>query len=358
MASEVDYYDLRVAQYLNLVAFVVLYYDWIITLGQEISRMWTIDNVSFSVVGYYLNRYVCLLGHIPVVLQFFVNMEPGEQKTKLCVSTICSLKTINLRYRRCHTLQLYHQLYAIAIQVIVSTVLIIRTYALYGRSRRIAAFQITVALVALGVGIYALFSGRSKGAPVPDLPLYVGCTSGVAKDTAERIGAAWSSMLVFDGVIFYLTVHKAIELNKQRGVNLLRILLRDGAVYFAVMIIANVANIITFFVGRPYFRGAITTFMNVISSTMVSRLILNLRDPKLSSSAGRHWMSTSIADYPIMTTLDPQYTSMQPTSRVFTQGERETGFLGVLAEDEEDDNISLCIEGDIELRERNAYKVT
>lgn len=80
-------------------------------------------------------------------------------------------------------------------------------------------------------------------------------------------------MLVFDGVIFYLTVHKAFELNKQRGVSLLRILLRDGAlnlltsigrpsqlflphfagaVYFAVMIIANVANIITFFVRSHY----------------------------------------------------------------------------------------------------------
>lgn len=66
---------------------------------------------------------------------------------------------------------------------------------------------------------------------------------------------------------------------------------------------------------------------------MVSRLILNLRDPKLSS--GRHWMSTTIADYPVMTSLDPQYTSIQPTTRTFSQG--EAGMLQVDALPSEDE---------------------
>lgn len=101
------------------------------------------------------------------------------------------MKTITLKHSRCHTLQLYHQIYAIGIQVIVSSrsyhfsldlvfqrlrlaVLIIRTYALYGRSRRIATFQAVVALVALSVGIVRLHPQLYLNRPekTPDFGLF------------------------------------------------------------------------------------------------------------------------------------------------------------------------------------------
>ncbi|KAE9403555.1 hypothetical protein BT96DRAFT_487221 [Gymnopus androsaceus JB14] len=48
------------------------------------------------------------------------------------------------------------------------------------------------------------------------------------------------------------------------------------------MSLSAMANILTFLLGNSQTRGVWTTFTNAISSVMMSRLILNLRDSRLS----------------------------------------------------------------------------
>ncbi|KAG6905712.1 hypothetical protein DXG01_001159, partial [Tephrocybe rancida] len=55
--------------YINLVSFTILYYDYALTLPAEIDRFWTSRTISWVSVFYYLNRYLTLFGHIPVMLQ-------------------------------------------------------------------------------------------------------------------------------------------------------------------------------------------------------------------------------------------------------------------------------------------------
>ncbi|KAF5352932.1 hypothetical protein D9758_007936 [Tetrapyrgos nigripes] len=62
-----------------------------------------------------------------------------------------------------------------------------------------------------------------------------------------------------------------------RRVPLLEMVLRDGAIYFAVMALANLANIFTFYFAGPFTRGSLSTFSTAISVTLISRLTLNLR---------------------------------------------------------------------------------
>jgi hypothetical protein len=45
------------------------------------------------------------------------------------------------------------------------------------------------------------------------------------------LGAAWAGMLVFDSLVFCMTLYKSIVLPRQSGVNILHILLRDGELY-------------------------------------------------------------------------------------------------------------------------------
>jgi len=59
-------------------------------------------------------------------------------------------------------------------------------------------------------------------------------------------------------------------------------MLRDGSVYFGVMVISTVANILTYAYGGTITRGVATPFVNNISSVMITRLMLNLRNPTLS----------------------------------------------------------------------------
>ncbi|KAK7455229.1 hypothetical protein VKT23_011102 [Stygiomarasmius scandens] len=54
-------------------------------------------------------------------------------------------------------------------------------------------------------------------------------------------------------------------------------LLTLGSLYFVVVALSNMINILTFYLTEPAFRGALTTFASCVSVTMMSRLILNLR---------------------------------------------------------------------------------
>ncbi|KAL4073432.1 hypothetical protein J3A83DRAFT_2534154 [Scleroderma citrinum] len=57
-----------------------------------------------------------------------------------------------------------------------------------------------------------------------------------------------------------------------------------GSLYFAIICAVNVANITVLLVGTNFTKGVTGSFTNVISSIMISRLMLNLRDPKIAES--------------------------------------------------------------------------
>ncbi|KAJ4478013.1 hypothetical protein C8R41DRAFT_292746 [Lentinula lateritia] len=90
-------------------------------------------------------------------------------------------------------------------------------------------------------------------------------------------------MLLFDFLVFSLTLYKALTLQRDGRMTLLSVLMRDGTIYFGVMAISIIGNILTFLLGSSQTRGMATTFTNAISSIMISRLMFNLRDPSLSS---------------------------------------------------------------------------
>ena len=49
----------------------LLYYEYIITFEAEVSRIWERSRFNTSIMIFFLNRYVALFGHIPIVLEFF-----------------------------------------------------------------------------------------------------------------------------------------------------------------------------------------------------------------------------------------------------------------------------------------------
>jgi hypothetical protein len=49
---------------------VILYYDYLLTLPLECSRYWG-SRITLASGFFYLNRYLALLGHIPVVFRYF-----------------------------------------------------------------------------------------------------------------------------------------------------------------------------------------------------------------------------------------------------------------------------------------------
>ena len=67
----------------------LLYYEYIITFGTEASRIWSNSRFNAPTVIFFLNRYVILFGHIPVVLEYF--WTTSETKLKGEVSHVALL---------------------------------------------------------------------------------------------------------------------------------------------------------------------------------------------------------------------------------------------------------------------------
>jgi len=90
--------------------------------------------------------------------------------------------------------------------------------------------------------------------------------------------------------------------------------MRDGAMYFGITAVCALINVLSLLLGKPLTRDASVTFTNVISSVVMSRLMLNLRDPSLISAPGRDWSDDT--SYPNLTFVESHYpTELSRTSR-------------------------------------------
>ncbi|KAM5533266.1 hypothetical protein V8D89_013043 [Ganoderma adspersum] len=243
---------IRTDNYTTVVAFTILYYDFALTLLSEIEFFWTSANWSIISVLFVVNRYFGLIGAIPLGFEYFGTVSE-------------------------HT---YHQAFAIATQGIVAIMLVIRTYALYDRSKRILA----VLVITHVGGAIAMVTTKSPNDTSIPLPFTAPrCDLSLSNSQGLHIAFAWIAMLWFDSTIFMLTLVQTIRMRRYIPGGILERLLRDGTIYFGIMVASNVSNIVTFLAtpSGSNLKGLETTLTNVLSTTLTSRLILRLRDPSL-----------------------------------------------------------------------------
>ncbi|THU88782.1 hypothetical protein K435DRAFT_304556 [Dendrothele bispora CBS 962.96] len=138
----------------------------------------------------------------------------------------------------------------------------------------------SVGAVLAGLALFALFFGQSSNSDGAVSLTPLGCHTDLNFiPHAAQEAAAWEALFVYDTLIFAMVLVKGYQSRRsEERIPLLDLILRDGAVYFAVMALANLANILTFYFAGPYTRGSLSTFSSAISVTMISRLTLNLRE--------------------------------------------------------------------------------
>lgn len=64
-----------VFQYLAVLSVTILYYDYLLTLGDEFARYWT-RPVTLPAVLFFANRYIALPAHLPILAQLFFDIPP------------------------------------------------------------------------------------------------------------------------------------------------------------------------------------------------------------------------------------------------------------------------------------------
>ncbi|VDC07461.1 unnamed protein product [Peniophora sp. CBMAI 1063] len=251
---------------LELAALTILYHDYFLTLPREIDRIWR-SPLSRPSLVFYLNRYVPVLGDIVITVYSFSDFA-AEETT-------------------CRQFALARQILLLFSQSIVCILLALRIIALYNRSKGVTVFVVGSGLVLLGIACWSVTGGHSF--VLQDVP---GCHMGMDYYTGSHIAVAWIAQAAFDMIIFGFTVYRTLQTRRYRdgrglrlnGSGLLDLVWRDGALYFVVMAMSNVGNIVTFYVLSDGLRGVLSTFAGCISVTMMSRLMLNLYEAATPAS--------------------------------------------------------------------------
>ncbi|KAI0777258.1 hypothetical protein BD413DRAFT_173739 [Trametes elegans] len=293
--------------YLHLIGIVVLYYDFFLTFGEEYARVWKNPRAVSSIL-FFINRYIPILGDIAVNTGNFY-IFPNEQV--------------------CRQYAFFRQLLLIINQVVVCFILFLRTYALYGRDKRVLVLVISVGVTLLAIACWAVVGQHET------IELRGGCHLESDRLTAIResahpwhtraldaerpppmagLAVSWEALFAFDCMIFTLTICKTFRERYRHRISsgkhdIISLILRDGSMYFAVMASVNFANTLTFYFLEPLLRGCLSTFASSVSVTMMSRLMLNLH----GSASGRGGALSTSSAYP---TASEDGTTMLFTSRI------------------------------------------
>ncbi|KIK57206.1 hypothetical protein GYMLUDRAFT_763961 [Collybiopsis luxurians FD-317 M1] len=89
---------------------------------------------------------------------------------------------------------------------------------------------------------------------------------------------AWIGIVTFDICVIFLTLWKSLRMRKEciPG-GIMTVIMRDGILYFGIIAVVNVTNILTFALGSGFTRNLLPIISNVIASLIMSRLMLNIR---------------------------------------------------------------------------------
>ncbi|KIK51376.1 hypothetical protein GYMLUDRAFT_396296 [Collybiopsis luxurians FD-317 M1] len=255
--------DIRIAingrqcNYWHMAAISLLFYDHLLTFKTESKCLWK-RQLNSSTCLFFLHRYfnpiamaitfVSLFSNLPVSCKAWSNVREGI---------------------------------LIVAQLIVTFIMTMRLYALYGCNKRL--LYLLFAIIAVFLCAAAITTFTVHLTPPTALPSGE-CSTQLDFNNASRAAVAWMSIFIYDVLIFGLAVHNAFKTRKEFRMfktfedpfSLRAILLRDGAIYFGVITMINLANILSFYLLEDCMRGGLGPFASSLSVTLVSRLMLNL----------------------------------------------------------------------------------
>jgi len=242
-----------VARSLQIASSVVFYYDYLLTLHNEVRYFWNLNlkEKRFSTILFLLNRYI-QLGGITANVAFFVK---GTTESD------------------CRSLAIFDQYFVIATQILINAVQIRRTHAYYLQSQQVLYSLILLVVSTLSVTLWAVSSS---------LPNENGNLGGVCQlllaASRTHLVIAWGCLLTFNTIIVMLTAYQSYKLRDTFSKELIVIMFRDGTLHFLVFAAACTFDIAASFVFEPPMRGVGTILTNVLASVVTSRIIINLRE--------------------------------------------------------------------------------
>ncbi|KAJ7216815.1 hypothetical protein C8J57DRAFT_1537878 [Mycena rebaudengoi] len=263
--------DLRLYRSVVLAGLVLLIYDHTLTLSTEVKFIWA-AKLRPSIYWFFALRYIGLAANIANCVLYFAELG-HEVSIRIGVSSFVP----KVPHSSCVKMQLMWILLIVSQEILVECTLIMRVFAMYGRNWWILICLLAVFSLSPALALWDVIEEREP--QIFSVPGISGCATVTPRTSTLRLAGAWESVIVCDILVFLLTVRRAYvqrETYPRYAGTLLRRMITDGAVYFGIIIIANAANLATFYLCDILLTGFLSWFITSLSIMLLTRLMLNL----------------------------------------------------------------------------------
>ncbi|KAJ7186378.1 hypothetical protein C8R46DRAFT_1272852 [Mycena filopes] len=261
-------YDHRIYREIFLSGFVILLYDHILTLDSEIKFIWK-RKFHFGAYWFLAIRYISLACSITITSFYF-----GDLSTKV----------VHIA-QTCEKMERVLEVLLMVQESFVETTLSLRVLAMYGLNPWVGAPMGILGAVTAGLGLWTMIEyGAPQMVTSPGLP---GCHTVIPISTARLLAGVWEAQVALDTLVFGLTVWRAYTDRSAASMikgSLIQRMMRDGAMYFGIIVLANVADVLTIYLGDDIISGILSWWTTSLSVTLVSRLNLNLVEAGIGNS--------------------------------------------------------------------------
>ncbi|KAF9465495.1 hypothetical protein BDZ94DRAFT_347747 [Collybia nuda] len=262
-------YARQAVDYLNVASLVIFLFDYLQTLDLEVEHIWKSKGISGRVL-FFCNRYPPFID-VPLTVYYYLNA--------------------NASFRTCSILDsvtLWMTSFGIAMS---EAILLLRTYALWSRSRIILVFLTTqfVGIYITVIIVLTIFI-RSVKYGSPPLSIIKGCYD---VEGSDILFIAFVLLLWNETVIFVLTMWIGIKRYRHSHNPLIVVLYRDGILFFALLFAISCTYIFVLTLGPTEYYDILNTFQRVVHSILASRIMLHVRE-RASAETDHVQMSTSL----------------------------------------------------------------
>ncbi|KAJ7215993.1 hypothetical protein GGX14DRAFT_696425 [Mycena pura] len=251
-------WDHRITRYMFLCGFVILIYDHTLTLSSEVELIWQRRLRRPSAIWFLAVRYISLACSCVMFVFHLGNLSPEG----------CS------RMERVLEWLMFLQ------ESLVDITLGLRVLAMYGFDPRVLVPILVITAVSVGLGLWTFFKFGDPGMLTATALNLTGCDTALPRATSLREARSWEVQLLTDTLIFGLTAYRAYADHKVMKLvegSLIKRMMKDGAMYFGIIVLANLANVFILYFGDILTAGILAWWTTSLSVALIARLGLNLQ---------------------------------------------------------------------------------
>ncbi|KAH7913289.1 hypothetical protein BJ138DRAFT_1146324 [Hygrophoropsis aurantiaca] len=209
--------DLRLVLYATVAAATILAYDYLLTFDLELQHIWR-ARWSILKVLYILTRYLPFFGMVPLMYHVITGL--GIDACRILVWFAGIIYTSGMA---------------------ASVVLLLRTWAVWGRNMKIGVFLLVVFVLACTPLYYTLVTYLRS--VVYDTHPPAGAPECVVLSSNRPTMTFWCIMMALEGLVLVLTLVK-IRKDYRNETGLSRFILKDGVIYYAVLFTLSLLNVL------------------------------------------------------------------------------------------------------------------